>query len=247
MFQHGKLSYCRSKTSCIIMQRVRKSGLILLWACLAIQGKRNVLGAEAATLDVRASYQLVGDWTAPDPKQPVSFMRDVAPGEFEKILKSSAPGEKNLILVKDHDGGQILGQLAVSVTQTNRQFWRVRYVEKTKELTCKPDDFVEFSYRAKDDSTLRKDAPVRSVNLAGSFNDWSATATPMADMGDGTYVADVKLEEGVHHYKFVVNGNIWMQDPNSDPSLRVDDEPASWLRHDAAQGSSGARMKARYP
>ena len=155
-------------------------------------------------------------------------MQAVAPGVFEKLLKSTEPGENELILVKNHDDGQILGSLTVSVTQTNRQFWRVRYVEKTKELTCKPDELVEFSYRPRDDAVLREDVQVRSVNLAGSFNDWSATATPMADLGDGTYVADLKLDEGLHHYKFVVNGNTWMQDPNSDPALRADDGHGSF-------------------
>ena len=81
----------------------------------------------------------------------------------------------------------------------------------------------EFSYRPKDDASLRKDMEVHSVNLAGSFNDWSASAMPMTDRGDGTYVKELKLDEGVYHYKFVINGDTWVQDPKSDPLLREND------------------------
>jgi len=45
----------------------------------------------------------------------------------------------------------------------------------------------------------------------------------MTNRGDGTYVVNVKLEDGSYQYKFVVNGNIWVQDPHADPELRVDD------------------------
>src|SRR6266403_4536077 len=82
---------------------------------------------------------------------------------------------------------------------------------------------VEFVYRPKDDPAWRKDMEVHSVNLAGSFNDWSRTDMPMTDRNDGTYVKDVTLDEGLHHYKFILNGDTWMSDPKADPSLRADD------------------------
>jgi len=82
---------------------------------------------------------------------------------------------------------------------------------------------VEFIYRPQLDPALPKGLEVRSVNLAGSFNDWSAFATLMTNRVDGAYVKDLPLDEGIYHYKFVVNGNIWVQDPNADPALREDD------------------------
>src|ERR1017187_8333350 len=81
----------------------------------------------------------------------------------------------------------------------------------------------EFWYLPKVAGSLRKDIEVHSVNLAGSFNDWSASAMPMTDRGDGSYVKERKLDEGFYHYKFVINGDTWVQDPRSDPSLREDD------------------------
>lgn len=178
---------------------------------------------DTVTLKAETSYQIVGDWTAPDPKEPATFMQRAAPGEFEKILKSTEPGERQLILIRNHDEGQIVDHLTVSVTQSNQQFWRVRYLEKSKQFTCVAEDLVEFAYRPGDDPILQDRVQARSVHLAGTFNNWSTTATPMTDLGDGTYVAYLKLDEGLHQYKFVVNGNAWMQDPNADPALRVED------------------------
>ncbi|RMG10309.1 MAG: alpha-glycosidase [Planctomycetota bacterium] len=72
---------------------------------------------------------------------------------------------------------------------------------------------VTFSYR-----------PViacRSVALAGSFNGWSTDAEFLRDPdGDGTWTLTRELPRGVHRYKFVVNGNVWLHDadnPRTEP------------------------------
>ena len=63
----------------------------------------------------------------------------------------------------------------------------------------------------------------QSVNLAGSFNGWSKDATPMKDDGNGVYKATVDLPAGVVYYKFVVNGEKWLNDPKADKELEQDD------------------------
>mgnify|MGYP006272662457 FL=1 len=61
---------------------------------------------------------------------------------------------------------------------------------------------------------------VRSVHLAGSFNDWSTKADPMTDEnGDGIYEITKTLKPGEYTYKFVVNENNWMRDPNNDKTV----------------------------
>src|SRR5690349_12456830 len=62
------------------------------------------------------------------------------------------------------------------------------------------------------------------VNVAGTFNGWSTTATPMSDRGDGTYVATLSLPNGIYQYKFVINGKEWKADPqHSDKELEESD------------------------
>ncbi|MGM0409356.1 MAG: alpha amylase N-terminal ig-like domain-containing protein [Bacillota bacterium] len=57
---------------------------------------------------------------------------------------------------------------------------------------------------------------VESVHLAGSFNDWSKSADPMTDENDdGLYTITKSLKPGEYTYKFVVNGNKWVRDPNN--------------------------------
>ena len=53
----------------------------------------------------------------------------------------------------------------------------------------------------------------RSVSLAGAFNGWNAAATPMRRGADGTWTGTVRLREGRHPYKFVVDGSDWRADP----------------------------------
>ena len=52
-----------------------------------------------------------------------------------------------------------------------------------------------------------------TVFLAGDFNGWSSTETPMEEI-DGIYEVVLSLDEGKYGYKFVVDGN-WIVDENA--------------------------------
>jgi cyclomaltodextrinase len=55
--------------------------------------------------------------------------------------------------------------------------------------------------------------PIKTVCLAGTFNNWSVAATPMEDIdGDGTWKVVLRLPRGEHQYKFVVDGTVWVTD-----------------------------------
>ncbi|MCK4415077.1 MAG: alpha amylase N-terminal ig-like domain-containing protein [Candidatus Eisenbacteria sp.] len=61
----------------------------------------------------------------------------------------------------------------------------------------------------------RPGATPGNIVLAGTFNDWSTTATPMSDAnGDGTYETTLILPGGTYQYKFVIDGN-WTPDPQA--------------------------------
>ena len=69
------------------------------------------------------------------------------------------------------------------------------------------EDGVEFRYT---------DPSAATVHLAGAFNDWSTTATPLTDTdGDGTWTTVLQLDPGSYEYKFVVNGGTWVADPDN--------------------------------
>ncbi len=59
-------------------------------------------------------------------------------------------------------------------------------------------------------------ASVRSVAVAGAFNNWNMRANPMAADADGkTWRLTLRLPMGKHLYKFVVNGDTWVADPTA--------------------------------
>ena len=63
----------------------------------------------------------------------------------------------------------------------------------------------------------------QSVALAGDFNDWSTTATPLRPAGaSGAWVVTVPLTPGRYHYAFVVNGTQWLTDPGAPPAPGAD-------------------------
>ncbi len=60
------------------------------------------------------------------------------------------------------------------------------------------------------------------VAAAGSFNGWNKEANALTQDGD-LWKTEIELPEGVHHYKFVIDGERWIQDPKADPALDLND------------------------
>jgi 1,4-alpha-glucan branching enzyme len=58
------------------------------------------------------------------------------------------------------------------------------------------------------------DTPAKEVCVAGGFNDWHPSVTPMFDAGGGRWVKEITLPPGRHEYLFVVDGQ-WRCDPRA--------------------------------
>ena len=79
----------------------------------------------------------------------------------------------------------------------------------------KRDYPVEFSLTDSAFSAIYETS-IDSVSIAGEFNRWSAIANPMNDYNhDGVWTAWLDLDPGEYEYKFVVNGEHWIADPNN--------------------------------
>lgn len=56
-----------------------------------------------------------------------------------------------------------------------------------------------------------------SAVLAGEFNDWSLTATPMKRLKNGSFSVTVSLKSGYsYRFRYVLDGNVWVNDPEAD-------------------------------
>ncbi|MFA5028447.1 MAG: isoamylase early set domain-containing protein [Candidatus Methylomirabilota bacterium] len=53
------------------------------------------------------------------------------------------------------------------------------------------------------------------VALLGDFNQWNPSSTPMRQIPDGTWWAEITLPPGQHEYKFLVDGREWRNDPDA--------------------------------
>jgi 1,4-alpha-glucan branching enzyme len=58
-----------------------------------------------------------------------------------------------------------------------------------------------------------------SVSVAGDFNGWSPTATPMKQRKDGCWSATLRLPKQEYAYRFVVNGRDWVTDEAADRTV----------------------------
>jgi 1,4-alpha-glucan branching enzyme len=65
--------------------------------------------------------------------------------------------------------------------------------------------YVQFRIRVPD---------ARSVQLAGTFTGWKP-AYALSRSANGEWTALVPLRPGVHDYSFVVDGDVWVADPNA--------------------------------
>jgi 1,4-alpha-glucan branching enzyme len=58
----------------------------------------------------------------------------------------------------------------------------------------------------------------KAVFLTGTFNDWKTDATPMTKNGQGNWSVTLDLPQGIHEFKFVVDG-IWCCEPGREEGL----------------------------
>ena len=54
----------------------------------------------------------------------------------------------------------------------------------------------------------------QAVFVAGSFNDWQPSATPLQKQAGGRWIVELMLEPGRHEYRFIVDDQ-WTNDPLS--------------------------------
>ena len=54
----------------------------------------------------------------------------------------------------------------------------------------------------------------QEVCIAGAFNDWHPSVTPMIRLSDGKWAKELVLPPGRYEYRFVVDGQ-WVDDPKA--------------------------------
>jgi Glycogen recognition site of AMP-activated protein kinase len=81
----------------------------------------------------------------------------------------------------------------------------VAVTPSTTGAATEQNEVVQFKIKAPD---------AANVYLAGEFNSWSETDTPMTKQPNGEWTASVALAPGSYQYKFIVDGT-WTPDPDN--------------------------------
>jgi 1,4-alpha-glucan branching enzyme len=56
------------------------------------------------------------------------------------------------------------------------------------------------------------------ICIAGTFNEWHCSATPMIALGEGRWAKELLLPPGTYEYRFVVDGE-WVGDPKANETV----------------------------
>jgi 1,4-alpha-glucan branching enzyme len=64
---------------------------------------------------------------------------------------------------------------------------------------------------------LPVDVKVKSLALAGDFNNWNETDTPLKKLKSGTYKVTVEFDPGQSvQFRYLLNGETWLNDWEAD-------------------------------
>ena len=54
-----------------------------------------------------------------------------------------------------------------------------------------------------------------SVALLGDFNEWDRFANPMKQQSNGRWRAELNIDGGSYHFRYLVNDEIWLNDDDA--------------------------------
>lgn len=94
---------------------------------------------------------------------------------------------------------------------------------QNNDITFKRDGWHEFLFDSRLQAGALRGTKAETVDLVGSFNDWKPGVHPMRADKRGRFRTVIELPEGIHHYKFLVNGSTFLEDNRSDKRFRESD------------------------
>lgn len=119
------------------------------------------------------------------------------------ITLQLAPGTYEYKFVNGSNFENVPGQCAVNgnrqvVVTSGQSVPAVKFGKCRPRLTLRVDMSLET-------------IDANGVHVAGAFQGWNPSGTPMTDIGNGIWEATVEVDAGSYEYKFV-NGNAWGKD-----------------------------------
>ena len=178
----------------------------------------------ATTCDLHHGWRL---GYRPDEGPPVDqgVMLPFGDGAKGWTFEAVRNGEALLSLDRATAGPRLLveGPRRVQTRQGRR--YLAKLCSKTGPLiSLHEDGWHEFRFEPGGDDRLPEGLIVEQAELVGDFNGWRSGVTPMlSTRGGEVYRAILELPDGVHHYKFLINACILLEDTHGDARFRKPD------------------------
>jgi serine protease AprX len=134
--------------------------------------------------------------------QKIEANPELTPGAIKNILISTADRIASAPAIRQ-GYGVVNARRAVELAKTEKHALKV--------VGCSPprvtDGRLIFVYH---------DDEANTVSLAGSFNGWDAQKTRLSRNDQGLWLVEIDAPaSGQHEYKFIVNGQRWIEDPSN--------------------------------
>ncbi len=162
------------------------------------------------------SLKIRGIFQSPRDKE--SYLKYKGNGIYYKIFKSPKSGKFKIEIYEK--GSKKITEIKTRLRK-NKSYY-LTFNMKNKECTIEKKNFAIFKFNPFQDKRVRG-IKIRTVSVAGNFNNWNPDGDYLERQPDGTYLLCMPLDEGKYYYKFVINGDKWLNDINAPRELEVPD------------------------
>jgi len=92
----------------------------------------------------------------------------------------------------------------------------IRLIYSDKKIISETILTIIVKKRIKHKFFYKSEKKLEKISVAGTFNNWNSNTNFLTDDdNDNIYECYVYLDPGLHYYKFVINGNEWIADPEN--------------------------------
>lgn len=149
-------------------------------------------------------------------------MKPISKGVWGAVLQPAEDGSIELQVQPATARGASPVSAGSFRVQGNKRYL-ARYAEGAKQLTLADDGWHAFSFRLTGHAPPIKASEIERVEVAGEFNRWRPGWEMQSNPDGSEWMRIVELPDGIHHYKFLINGSVWTEDSNADSRFRESD------------------------
>lgn len=149
------------------------------------------------------------------------LMHRIGPDLWAAEFKATQSGPEKFIV---QTAGSKQGASPIKTPLEAGKKYLICYDATTGRIACdRTTGYAFIRFDPRNDDRIPSTMMIESVGAAGDFNNWDSVQTPLRRTPAGDYETLFTPMEGVHHYKIVVNGSVFLEDRNANAGLSESD------------------------